>query len=359
MLKHVKLFTPGPVEVDPEILQACAVPMVSHRGKEYEALHRRTRDKLRTMLNVVSGRVFLFTSSATGAMEASIRNLAGKRVLSCTCGAFSERWHEIAKENGREADAYAVEWGQPNRPEEIGRRLATGKYDCVTVVHNETSTGVMNPLADIADVLRKYPDVSFCVDAVSSMSGVEIDFEKWGIDILFAGVQKAFGLPPGLSVVAVRDRALQKAASMPARGHYFDLVQFKKYDDKNQTPETPVISLIHALDVQLDRMMKEGFAARYAKTLEMARACRAWAGERFALFPEKGYESVTLSAIRNTRGIPVDRLNAELKKRGCEISEGYGKIKSLSFRIAHMADITLKDLRELLAMIDEILPTLQ
>lgn len=352
---HLKLFIPGPVEVHPEVLQACSVPMISHRAKDYEALQARTREKLKELLHVRSGRVFLFTSSATGAMEGAVRNLSTKRVLSCACGAFSERWHEIAKENGRAADAYSVAWGTPNRPEEIDKLLATGKYDALTLVHNETSTGLMNPLEEIAEVVRRHPDVMFCVDAVSSMAGVDIDFEALGIDMLLAGVQKAFGLPPGLTVVAVSPRALKKAGGVPDRGHYFDLVQFQKYDDKNQTPETPAISLIHALDVQLDRMKRDGFAARFAKTLEMAKACRAWALDRFALFPEKGYESVTLTAIRNNKGVDVAKLNAELAKRGVMISEGYGKIKDQSFRIAHMADITMKDVTELLKMIDEIL----
>ncbi len=352
---HLKLFIPGPVEVHPDVLKACSVPMISHRAKDYEALQARTREKLMEMLHVNSGRVFLFTSSATGAMEASVRNLSKKRILSCTCGAFSERWHEIAKENGRAADAYSVTWGTPNRPEEIDRLLGSGKYDAITVVHNETSTGLMNPLKEIAAVVRRHPDVMFCVDAVSSMAGVEIDFGALGIDLLFAGVQKAFGLPPGLTVVAVSERALKKAATVPDRGHYFDLISFQKYDDKNQTPETPVISLIHALDFQLERMKYDGFAARYAKTLDMALACRAWAKERFALFPEEGYESITLTAVRNTKGVDVAKLNAELGKRGVTISEGYGKIKDQSFRIAHMADITMQDLKELLKMIDEIL----
>lgn len=355
MSGHLKLFIPGPVEVHPDVLSACSVPMISHRGKEYEALQARTREKLKELLHVKSGRVFLFTSSATGAMEGAVRNLSTKRVLSCACGAFSERWHEIAKENGRAADAYSVEWGTPNRPEEIDKLLATGKYDALTLVHNETSTGLMNPLKEIAEVVRRHPDVMFCVDTVSSMAGVEIDFEALGADMLLAGVQKAFGLPPGLAVVAVSPRALKKAAGVPDRGHYFDLVQFQKYDDKNQTPETPAISLVHALDVQLDRMKRDGFPARYAKTLEMARTCRAWAEKHFTIFPEKGYESVTLTAIRNNKGVDVAKLNADLAKRGVTISEGYGKIKDQSFRIAHMADITMKDLSELLTMIDEIL----
>ena len=353
---HKKLFIPGPVEVHPEILKACSVPMVGHRSKEYQQIHANARDQLRKFLGVEKGRVFLFTSSATGAMEGTIRNLAAKRVLSCACGAFSERWHAIAKENGKQADVYSVEWGKPNLPGEIDKALATGKYDCMTLVSNETSTGLMNPLDPVAEVMRKYPDVSWCVDAVSSRAGIPIEPEKLGIDFLLAGTQKAFGLPPGLAVVAVSERALEKAAKVPNRGHYFDLLQFKKQDDKDQTPETPVITLVHAMGVQLSRFFEEGLEKRFARHQEMAKTCREWANANFRMFPEKGYESVTLSCIENTRkDLTVKDLVDGMAKRGIAISAGYGKLKEKTFRIAHMADTTLAELKDVLGMMDEIL----
>lgn len=189
-----RLFIPGPVEVHPEVLRAMSAPMISHRDKEYSELHARTRDKLRKLLGARDGDVFLFTSSGTGAMEAAVRNLTARRVLSVTCGAFSERWHDVAKENGKEADALSAEWGKANKPEAIEERVRTGKYDLVTVCHNETSTGVMNPLPQICEMMRRHPDTLLAVDAVSSMAGVPIHFDALGIDLLFAGVQKAFGL---------------------------------------------------------------------------------------------------------------------------------------------------------------------
>lgn len=349
-----RLFIPGPVEVHPEVLQALSVPMMGHRDKEYEVLHARTRDKLKKLLGVREGSVFLFTSSGTGGMESSVRNLSAKRILSVACGAFSERWHEVAKENGKGADLLSVEWGRANKPDEIEAKVKTGAYDLVTVCHNETSTGVMNPLPQIAEMMRSYPETLLAVDAVSSMAGVPIHPEPAGIDFLFAGVQKAFGLPPGLAVVYASRRALERAAKVPDRGHYFDLLSFQKMDAKNQTPETPVLSLIHALDVQLDRMFEEPMEDRYRRTQAMAERCRAWARERFALFPEEGYESVTLTCVRNTRGIDVTKLNAELAKRGVVISDGYGKLKNQTFRIAHMADIQPAELEQVLGWIDEI-----
>lgn len=353
---HKRLWIPGPVEVHPDVLRACSVPMISHRGKEYQKLHSGVKAKLRQLLGTEKGYVFLFTSSSTGAMEGAVRNFSARRILSCTCGNFSERWHAIALENGKEADAYSVEWGQPNRPEEIDRRLATGKYDCLTLVSNETSTGLFNPLEEIAEVLRKYPDVTFCVDAVSSLAGVPLNPEKLGIDYLLAGTQKAFGLPPGLAVVWCSERAMAKAEKVPHRGHYFDVWQFKKTDEKNETPETPVISLIHALDVQMGRMLAEGLENRWKRHQEMARVCREWANSRFKMFPARGYESVTLSCVENVRkDITVKQLYEKLYERGHVISEGYGKLKERTFRIAHMADTTVEELRGLLALIDEIL----
>jgi aspartate aminotransferase-like enzyme len=355
-MHHRKLWIPGPVEVRPEILEACSVPMVSHRAAEYEVMHRTAKEGLQKLLRNQKGSILLITASSTGAMEAAVRNFAKKRVLSCTCGNFSERWHDIALENGKEADRYGVEWGQPNRPEEIDRLLSSGKYDCMTVVSNETSTGLLNPLAEIAQVMRKYPDVSFCVDAVSSLAGIPIYPEELGIDFLLAGTQKALGLPPGLAVAYCSDRGLEKARTVPGRGHYFDVLQFKKLDGKNQTPETPVISLIHALGVQMERMVQEGFENRFRRHQEMAGICRAWANDRFRMFPEKGYESVTLSCIENTRkDVTVRRISEALYERGHVISEGYGKLKERTFRIAHMADTQPAELRELLGMIDEVI----
>ncbi|MBI3268417.1 MAG: alanine--glyoxylate aminotransferase family protein [Planctomycetes bacterium] len=352
-MQRKKLFIPGPVEVSPEILQAMATPMIGHRGLEYSALHGAVKPKLKKLL-YTENPVFLSTSSATGVMEGAVRNLCAKRVLSCTCGAFSERWHEIALANGKEADPLSVEWGRAIKPEMVEERLATGRYDCLTLVHNETSTGVMSPLAAIAEVVRRYPEVMFVVDTVSSLAAVKIEVDRLGIDVCLAGVQKAFGLPPGLAVCSVSKRALERAATVKNRGYYFDFIEFKEYDDKNQTPCTPAISQIFALNTQLERMFKEGLEARFERHLAMAKRCRAWASAHFGLFPESGYESVTLTAVSNTRNVDMKHVEAELAKRGKEISNGYGKLKNKTFRIAHMADCAPAELEGLLRELDEI-----
>lgn len=355
---HKKLFIPGPVEVLPDVLATLSTPMIGHRTAEYFELHARVRAKIQQLL-YTKDKVFLATASGTGVMEAGIRNCVGKRVLSLICGEFGERWYEIAQMNGKEADALRVDLGKAIKPEMVRSALASGDYDAVALTHNETSTGVMNPLAEIGAVMQEFPDVIFMVDAVSSMGGARIEVDKWGIDVCLSSTQKGFGLPPGFAVFSVSEKALKKAATVPNRGFYFDFLTFDEYDAKNQTPTTPSLPHIFALDYQLDKWLKEGLEQRFERHVRMAQACRSWATARgFALFPEEGYESVTLTTVNNTRGINVATLNAELGKRGFMISAGYGRLKEQTFRIAHTGDCTLDDLQELLGVIDDVLETM-
>jgi predicted phosphoserine aminotransferase len=349
-----KLFIPGPTEVGPRILQALATPQIGHRSGDFQDLYARVVGRLREFLRTRQ-HIYLATCSATGLMEGSLRNLVGKRCLNLTCGAFSERWHQIALANGKEADAVAVEWGEPNLPETVEAALATGKYDVVTVTHSETSTGVMNPLREIAAVVKTHPGVLVAVDAVTSMAVVDIPIDDLGLDVVFAGTQKGFGLPAGLTVFTVSERAMERARQVPHRGNYFDFLDYEKYHQRNQTPATPAIPLLFALDQRLLDIEAAGREKWFARQLEMAERTRRWAREYFAILPRSGYESVSLTAVKNTRGISVDALNKELGKRGMTLSNGYGKLKEKGFRIGHMGDITLDDLETLLGAIEEIL----
>ncbi|MCK4235363.1 alanine--glyoxylate aminotransferase family protein [candidate division WOR-3 bacterium] len=353
-MAHKRLFIPGPTEVSKDILDVMSTPMIGHRSKEFSALYESVIPKAKKVL-YTDNKVFLSTSSATGLMEGSIRNCVKERALNLVCGAFSKRWHLITKANGKEADAVEVEMGQAITAEMVKDALKTGKYDAVTLVHNETSTGVMNPIEEIAEVMKEFPDVCFLVDAVSSMSGVKIEVDTLGIDVCLAGVQKCFALPPGFAICSVSEKALKKAETIDNRGYYFDFLTFLKYDGKHQTPTTPVISLIYAFDKQLDRMLEEGLENRYARHLEMANYIRDWTREYFDFFPDEKYLSVTLTAVKNTRSISVADLNTELAKKDAVISNGYGKLKEKSFRIAHMGDLTLDDMKWLISQINEIL----
>jgi aspartate aminotransferase-like enzyme len=187
------------------------------------------------------------------------------------------------------------------------------------------------------------------------MAGAKIEFDAWHLDVCLAGVQKCFALPPGLTVCAVSQRALEKCATVPNRGYYFDFVGNYKYYQKNQTPATPAISLIQALNRQMDDILAEGLEERWQRHIDMAEVVREWANTYWAMFPEPGFYSNTLSCIKNTRGINVEEMNAELGKRGAMISNGYGPFKEKTFRIAHMGDLTVEDMRWVTAQIGDIL----
>ena len=353
-MPHKRLFIPGPTEVRSENLAALARPQVGHRSGEFKELYASVIPKLKQLLKT-EGRAMLFTSSSTGVWEAAIRNCVRERVLCCMQGAFSDRWLKVAETNNKQAGTIQVEWGRAITAEMIDAELSKGGYDAITVVHNETSTGVMNDLASIAEVLKKYPDVTFMVDAVSSMAGAPIDVDGWGIDVCLAGLQKAFSLPAGLAIGTVSDKAMEKAATIENRGYYFDFLEMAKYDDRGMTPSTPAIPQIQALDAQLDDILAEGIEARFARHAYLAGIVQDWARDRFALFAEEGYASPTVTCVENTRGISVAGLNEELAKQWVMISNGYGKLKEKCFRLAHMGDTQEWEMRGLLATLDRLI----
>ena len=352
---HKKLFIPGPTEVREEILQAMATPMIGHRSSAYAELQQSVEGKLKRLLNT-EGRVLLFTSSSTGVMEGAIRNCVAMKVLNTLNGEFSRRWHEIAKSCGVAADILEVEAGQAITPDLVDAALATGGYDAICLTYNETSTGILSPVQEVARLVRdKYPDVLILVDAVSCMAGVEIKVDDWGLDVCLAGVQKCFALPPGLAVASVSPRAMARAKTIPYRGYYFDFIENEKFAAKNNTPATPSISHLYALDKQMDDMFAEGLENRYARHLAMAEHCRAWGRKRFALYGDERYLSPTVTHITNTTGFDFSALNKELGKRGAQISDGYGPFKGKTFRIGHMGDLTLADCEWLTGEIDDVL----
>src|SRR2546427_8970986 len=227
MTKSIKLFIPGPVEVSAKTFAAMTTPMIGHRSSDFKELYRGMHPRLQDLFGTKQ-QVYLSTSSAWGIMEGAIRNLVGKGVLNCMCGAFSDKWFDVAKRCGKEAAPLQVDWGKHIDQKAIDRQLATGKFDTVTLVHNETSTGVMNPLPEICSTLAKYPDVALVLDTVSSFSGVKIDMDALGIDVMLTGAQKALALPPGFSLFSVSEKAFARAEKVPHRGFYFDFLEFKK-----------------------------------------------------------------------------------------------------------------------------------
>jgi len=355
-MPHKRLFIPGPTEVHPDILAAMATPMIGHRGAEYSELQKRVTEKVQK-LAYTSNPILFSASSGSGLMEGAIRCSTVKRAIVFSVGTFGNRWFEIAQGNGIPADKHEVEWGKGLPSEVVDEHLSTGKYDCATLTHSETSTGVMSDLEEMAVVFRKYPEVVWCIDAVSSFGGVKIEVDKLGIDIMVTSSQKCLGLPPGLSLATFSPKAEKRAQGVRNRGYYFDLLQLLQFiREKNfQYPSTMTIPHMFALDRQMNRIEKEGAEARFSRHDVMAAAVQRWARARFALYPDEQYASRTVTCIKNTRGVSIADLNKELGKRNLMLSNGYGKLKEQTFRIAHMGDVQMSDIEELLGAIDDIL----
>ena len=348
------MFVPGPVDVAPEVLAAQAKPMLPHRSKDFEALFHRTEEKLQKLF-YTQYRVFQATNSGSGMQEAGIRNFVQEDVLCCVNGAFSERWYEVAVSNGKKADRVEVPWGEVHTPDMLADALKKKHYEAVTIVHNETSTGAENPVKDLAAVIHQLsPDTLVLVDAVSSLAGTRIEMDAWGIDFLLTSSQKCLSLPPGLSFGGASDRAMKKAESVSNRGWYFDLLRMEKHRIKDSTPMTPAMSLIFALDVQLDRIFAEGLDARFARHAAMAKRLQTWciAQGMNPMTPEP-YRSKTVTTVQNSKGWDISALNKWLLQRGYRIANGYGAWKDKTIRLAAMGEIQMEDVEKLLAMFEE------
>lgn len=355
---HIKLFIPGPTEVRPEILDVQGQWMIGHRMPECVDLFASIQTKIRQVF-YTNSRVYINASSGTGLQEAAVRNCVNKKVLNCVNGAFADRWRQVTEANGKANELLTVPWGQPITPELVIERLASGEFDAVTIVHNETSTGVTSPIQEIAAAIRALPngqEIMILVDSVSGLSGARLEFDNWDLDVALTSSQKAFALPAGLAFCAVSDRALARAQTVPHRGYYFDFLDLEKYLLRNQTPATPAISLMYALDQQLSDMLAEGMENRFARHLALRDRTLAWSRSHgFQPYATPGYESPTVTCVDNSINIDIAALNKYLRTRGAIISNGYGKLKGLNFRIAHMGDTQMSDLELLLAAIDDFL----
>ncbi len=359
LMSHVKLYIPGPIEVSPATLQAMTLPMIGHRSKDFQALYADITPNLQHVFGT-NQPVFTSTSSAWGVMEGAVRNLVTKKVLNCCCGAFSDKWYDVSLACGKEAEALKVAWGQPITPEAVEAKLAQGGFDCVTLVHNETSTGVMSPLKEIAAVVKKFPGVLLVVDVVSSFTAVPTPFDELGVDVMLAGVQKALALPPGLAVFTCSNAAFERAASIKDRGYYFDFIEFKKNAENNMTPSTPAIPHLYALRHKLKEIVSEGLEARFARHAALNGLVAAWVTKHgFEFFAPEGYRSKSLTCVKNNRNIDVANFVSLLKKNhAIAIDGGYGKIKGQTFRISNMGDETQERIESVLAALDDTLSRL-
>ena len=355
-----RFFLPGPTEVRASILRAMEQPMIGHRGKSMEDLIARIEPDLQYVFRTTRP-VYIASSSATGLMEGAIRNGVRARVLSLVNGAFSERFFQIAKACGVEAEALSVPLGQAHTPELLADALKGGRFDAVTVVHSETSTGALNPIADLARVAHEAGDVALLVDSVTGIAGAPVESDAWELAFVLTGSQKALALPPGRAFAVARDTVLDRAKTKRDRGIYFDLIEFDKSIRKNQTPNTPALSLFYALEAQLADIRRETIEARWERHAAMARRTWDWvdemrnAGVGISVLSPEGSRSPTVTCVALPATHNGDAVNKAMKSRGFTISAGYGSLKDTSIRIGHMGDHTVAELDVLLETLREVL----
>ncbi len=355
-MSYPKLFSPGPIDVSKETFAAMSQTMIGHRGSDFEALYASLQPGLQEIFGTARP-VFVSTSSAWGVMEGALRNLAKKKVLCLCCGAFSDKWLDVAKKCGFEAQAVQVEWGQAIDPETVRAKLAEGGFDTVTFIHSETSTGVLNDLVGISKVVKSFPDTMLIVDTVSSLSTVPMDMDANDIDVMLAGVQKALALPPGIALFAVSEAAMARAKGNSNRGYYFDFIEFAKNAAANNTPCTPAISLLFGLQFILAGIAKEGFAARMERHAKTNGMIAAWGAKHgFKLFAPEGSRSFALTCFATPDGFDLSGFIKNLKnKHNFLINGGYGKIKGSTFRISNMGNETEASMQELIDAMDDVL----
>jgi len=353
---HKKLLLPGPTEVSQEILREQTHYLIGHRDKAFSELYGGITAKLNKFFELPEDcKPTVTTSSGTLWFDIVGRSIVKEKALVCINGAFSERFGKTIRACGKKADFIEVDWGKAVKPNMISEKLESGEYDTLAICHNESSTGVRNPIHEVGKLVRKdYPDVILAIDSVSSMAGDKTLPAEIGCDIIFASTQKCFALPPGLAVGLVNDRALERAREVPNRGSYTDLVAIFEYEKKHQTPFTPNISLLYALNKRMDLLLEETYDHVYQRHKAMADYTQQWAKKHFALFPEPGYESVTVTCVQNTSGKSVRELNEKLAEKGFMISNGYGKLAEKTFRIGHMGEWTVAGIKEVIASIDDI-----
>ncbi len=354
LLDDGHFFLPGPTEVRPEVLAAMTRPMIPHRGRAFEEMFARIQEGMKQVFRT-SRPVLVSSSSATGLMEAAIRCAPAGPVLSLVNGAFSERFAHVARACGRTVETVEVAAGEVVTPDQAEERFRAKSFAAMTVVHSETSTGALTDIRSMQTVARRHGAVCL-IDSVSGIGGTPVEVDGWDLDYIFTGSQKALALPPGLAFAVASDAYLAQARSAPARGLYFDLVEFESFARKSQTPNTPALPLLYALEAQLSAIVAEGIEARWARHRAMSERARQWVGEHegYGILAPPGARADTVTAITLPEGGKGAELVAAVERQGYVIGTGYGKLRDRTFRIGHMGDHTLQGLEGCLAAIDRV-----
>jgi len=354
MTEPIRFFLPGPSYVPEDVRQAMTGPMIGHRSAAFKEIYGRLAERLPQLLRTRGDATFA-SGSSTLLMEAAIASCVAQDVLHLVNGDFSKRWLQISQSLGKVADAIEVPLGEAVSPEVVREALRRKRYDAVALVHNETSTGVLSPLREVAATVRAESEALVLVDTVSSLGGAPVETDAWGLDVVLAGTQKALALPPGLVVFALSERAAERAGGVSRRGYYTDLLRYRAKHREGGTITTPALSLVYALDLQLDRLLAEGLEARWERHRALAARTAEWAAQRGHEYaPRAGVRSPTVSCLRPPAGVAAPELVKKLAARGFTVGGGYGDWKPTTYRIGHMGEVRLADLEALLATIDEV-----
>ncbi|MGQ9497040.1 MAG: pyridoxal-phosphate-dependent aminotransferase family protein [Desulfotomaculales bacterium] len=361
MAKKLRLMIPGPTPVPPAVQEAMARPIMGHRSKEFARISEGLYHKLQQVLGT-ENQVFILTSSGTGGMEAAVVNTInpGDKVLVLVTGKFGERWRDLARIYGADVIEMNFGWGNPVDVDAVKARLDAEPGICaVLATHNETSTGVVNDIAALGAMLRGR-DALLVVDAVSSLGGIEIRTDAWGVDILVTASQKALMVPPGLAVISVSPRAWERIGGCRAPRYYFDLPAARKALAKWNTAYTPAVSLFYGLDAALDLILAEGLPQVFARHKRLAAAARAAVKALgLKLFPPEAVASPVVTAVHAPGGEDADELRKVLAGRfGIYFAGGQGELKGRIFRIAHMGYVDEADILCVIAALEVALATL-
>lgn len=362
MAQTPNLRIPGPTPVPPDILEAVGKPMVNHRGREFAALIQRVAARLKDFF-LTSNDVLILSASGTGGMESAVVNTLspGDKVLAVSIGSFGERFAAIAETFGAKVTMLPYEWGQAARPDDIRKAIDEDPgIRAVLVTHNETSTGVTNPLEEIARVVKEL-DKLLLVDAVSSLGAIPLDMDGWSLDAVVTGSQKGWMVPPGLAFVALSERGWKayETAKMPR--FYLDLGKHRDSLPKGQTPWTPTISVFFGLDLALERMDVEGLErifARHARMGGMVRDGVKAMGLKLFCEDER-FASDTVTAVKCPEGVEVSALRNLMEDEfGVVLAGGQGKLSGKIFRIGHLGLVDEKDIRHALEALERALAKL-
>jgi aspartate aminotransferase-like enzyme len=358
-----RFFLPGPTDIRPEVLVAQAGPPLPHRGAAFERLFASLQPGLQQVFGTARP-VYVSTSSATGLMEAAVRCAKPGPILSLVNGAFAERFADIARSCGRDVTVLDASWGRTVPLEQVEQALRERAYAGVTVVHSETSTGALAPLAEFGALCRTHGALSL-VDSVTGVAGADMQTDAWQLDFVFTGSQKALAMPPGLAFGVASERYLATAHEAPARGRYFDVLEFEQYIHKHQTPNTPAVSLLYAAATQLAYIEQETIAVRVQRHRAMAERTQAWVADTreslgipLCIQALDGERSPTVTCIALPVHIAGEAVVKGAAARGYVIGGGYGKLKATHVRIGHMGDHTLHGLDHCLAVVHDSLAEL-